>query len=84
MALIPLAAHFDGDFVLKLLPVDTHHTMDEVAAAAAANSVGIHVADQPERTMRVRKQGADAPYERTDTVEKAGLTPTQCIEIYFE
>lgn len=84
MALIPLAAHFDGDFVLKLLPVDTQNTMDEVAAAAAANSVGIHVADQPGRTMRVREQGADTPYDRTETVEKVGLTPMQCIEIYFE
>ncbi|POX38573.1 toluene monooxygenase [Streptomyces sp. Ru73] len=84
MSLIPLAAHVDGDFVLKLVQVDTGHTMDEVAAAAAANAVGIHVPEQPGRTMRVRKQGATAPYARTDTVGKVGLTPTECVEIYFE
>ncbi|MER6877367.1 toluene-4-monooxygenase system B family protein, partial [Amycolatopsis sp. NPDC000673] len=53
MATIPLAVHFDGDFVLKLLPADSEHTMDELAAAAAENSVGIHVPDQPGRTLRV-------------------------------
>ena len=38
MAVVPLAANFEGDFVLKLVPVDSGDTMDEVAAAAAANS----------------------------------------------
>ncbi|SNR75571.1 toluene 4-monooxygenase protein B [Haloechinothrix alba] len=84
MATIPLAANFDGDFVLKLVPVDSENTMDDVAAAAAANSVGIHVADQPGRTLRVKKQGTDTPYARDTTVADSGLEPTECIEIYFE
>jgi toluene monooxygenase system protein B len=84
MALLPLASHFDGDFVIKLLPVDTAHTMDEVAAAAAANAVGIHVAEQPGRTIRVRKQGASQPYPREMTVADSGLEPTECIELYYE
>jgi len=84
MALVPLATHFHGDFVIKLLPVDTENTMDEVAAAAATNAVGIHVPDQPGKTLRVRKQGADAPYERSSTVAASGLEPTECVEIYFE
>ncbi|SFW73147.1 toluene-4-monooxygenase system B family protein [Amycolatopsis australiensis] len=84
MAVVPLAAHFHGDFVLKLLPVETTNTMDEVAAAAAANSVGIHVPGQPGRTLRVRKQGVDAPYARESTVAESGLEPTECIEIYYE
>ncbi|MEV0054560.1 toluene-4-monooxygenase system B family protein [Saccharopolyspora shandongensis] len=84
MAVIPLAANFAGDFVIKLLPVDSGNTMDEVAAAAAANSVGIHVPDQPGRVLRVRKQGAEAPYGRDTTVADAALEPTECVEIYFE
>lgn len=84
MALIPLASHFDGDFVIKLLPVDTENTMDEVAGAAATNAVGIHVAEQPGRTIRVRKQGATDPYPRTMTVADSGLEPTECIELYYE
>ncbi|MBC3190350.1 toluene monooxygenase [Pseudonocardia sp. C8] len=84
MTVIPLATHFHGDFVIKLLPAESTHTMDEVASAAAANAVGIHVPDQPGRTLRVRKQGADTPYPRTTTVADAGLEPTECVEIYFE
>ena len=38
MALFPLTSNFEEDFVLQLLPVDTEHTMDEVAAAAAHHS----------------------------------------------
>lgn len=84
MAIIPLAANFDGDFVIKLLPVDTTNTMDDVAAAAAANSIGIHVADQPGRTLRVRRQGSTTPFDRGATVADSSLEPTECVEIYFE
>ena len=84
MATIPLAVHFDGDFVLKLLPADSEHTMDELAAAAAENSVGVHVPDQPGRTLRVRRQGDAQPFDRASTVSAAGLGPTECVEVYFE
>lgn len=84
MALIPLASHFDGDFVLKLLPVDSENTMDEVAAAAAVNAIGIHIAEQPGRTIRVRKQGAAEPFPRAMTVADSGLEPTECIELFYE
>jgi toluene monooxygenase system protein B len=84
MALIPLASNFDGDFVIKLLPVDTDNTMDEVAAAAAVNAIGIHIAEQPGRTIRVRKQGANEPFPRSMTVADSALEPTECIELYYE
>ncbi|MBB3664483.1 toluene monooxygenase system protein B [Prauserella sediminis] len=84
MATIPLATNFDGDFVLKLLPIDSANTMDELAAAAAENVIGIHVHDQPGKTLRVRKQGAAEPYARATTVAEAALEPTECVEIYFE
>ncbi|WP_409332319.1 toluene-4-monooxygenase system B family protein [Trujillonella humicola] len=84
MALFPISSHFHGDFVLKLVPVDTENTMDEVAAAAAAHSVGIHVPDQPGRTIRARKQGADEPFPRDMTLAQAGLEPTDTVEFYFE
>ena len=47
MALFPLTSNFEEDFVLQLLAVDTDHTMDQVAAAAAHHSVGRRVADRP-------------------------------------
>ena len=52
MALFPLTSNFEEDFVLQLLPVDTDHTMDEVAAAAAHHSVGRRVADRPGHDRR--------------------------------
>lgn len=84
MALIPLVSNFHGDFVLKLLPVDTDNTMAEVAAAAAVNVVGIHVADQPGKRILARKQGAPAPYPADMKLGATGLEPMDCVEFYFE
>lgn len=84
MALFPISSHFHGDFVLKLIPVDTEDNFDAVAAAAAANSVGIHVPDQPGKTIRARKQGAAEPFPRDLTVAESGLEPTDTVEFYFE
>ena len=57
MALFPLTSNFVGDFVLQLVPVDTEHTMDEVAAAAAVHSVGRRVRARPGHILRVRRHG---------------------------
>lgn len=84
MALFPLTSNFEEDFVLQLLPVDTDHTMDEVAAAAAHHSVGRRVADRPGHVMRVRRQGSTEPFPRTMTVVESGLAPMECIEVVWE
>jgi toluene monooxygenase system protein B len=84
MALFPLTAKFQGDFVLQLLPVDTEFSMDQVAAAAAHHSVGRRVAARPGHVMRVRKQGAQTPLSRTTTVADSGLLPMECIEVVWE
>ncbi|ABM93777.1 toluene-4-monooxygenase system B family protein [Methylibium petroleiphilum] len=84
MALFPLTSNFQGDFVLQLLPVDTEHTMDQVAAAAAHHSVGRRVASRPGNVMRVRRQGASEPFPRNTTVATSGLAPMECIEIVWE
>ncbi len=84
MALFPLTSNFQGDFVLQLLPVDTENTMDQVAAAAAHHSVGRRVAPRPGSTMRVRRQGASEPFDRTLTVAQSGLLPMECIEVVWE
>lgn len=83
MALFPISSHFHGDFVLKLVPVDTENTMDEAAAAAAEFSVGIHVVDQPGKVIRARKQGASEPFPRHMTIADSGLEPTDTVEFYF-
>jgi toluene monooxygenase system protein B len=84
MALFPISSHFHGDFVLKLVPVDTENTMAEVAAAAAVHAVGIHVPDQPGKVIRARKQGAAEPYPPSMRLSEAGLDPTDTVEFYFE
>jgi toluene monooxygenase system protein B len=85
MALFPLVSNVAGDFVLQLLPVDTDDTMDQVAEKAAFHSIGRRVPAPPEgSTLRVREQGASAPFDRTVTVASSGLGPMACIEVYAE
>lgn len=84
MALFPLTSNFEEDFVLQLLAVDTEHTMDDVAAAAAHHSVGRRVADRPGHVMRVRRQGSTDPFPRSMTVVESGLAPMECIEVVWE
>lgn len=84
MALFPLTSNFEEDFVLQLLAVDTEHSMDEVAAAAAHHSVGRRVAPRPGQIMRVRRQGSEEPFPRTLKVCDSGLKPMECIEIIWE
>jgi len=84
MSPFPVSSHFHGDFVLKLVPADTEFTMDELAAAAAEHSVGIHVPDQPGKVVRARAQGADQPFPRNMRISESGLEPTDTVEFYFE
>lgn len=84
MTTVPLAILFEGDFVLKLLPVESEDSMDTLAEKASTVTVGIHVADQPDKTIRVRKDGNDEPFPRDMTVEAAGLTPMDGVNLYFE
>ena len=84
MADLPLISNFEGDFVLKLFMTDTESTMAEVAEAAAANCVGVHIAAEPGKTMRVRLQGNEEPFPVDMTASEAGLEPMNCMEVYFE
>ncbi len=84
MALFPISSKFDGDFVLKLVPVDTENTMAEVALAAAEHSVGIHVRDQPGKVIRARAEGATEPFPTDMLLSETGLDPTETVEFYFE
>lgn len=84
MALFPLTSNFEGDFVLQLVAVDTEHTMDEVAAAAAVHSVGRRVRARPDCIMRIRRQGATDFLPRSMKVHESGLKPTETIEIIWE
>ena len=47
MALFPIIARFEGDFVPQLVAVDTEDTFDVIARKAAIHSIGRRL---PERT----------------------------------
>lgn len=83
MALFPISSAFEGDFCLKLVPVDTELTMDEVCAAAAYHSVNRTVAARPGHIVRVRKQGETTFLPRDLKLGDAGLQPLQCLQFLF-
>ena len=83
MALFPVISNFQYDFVLQLVPVDTEHTMDEVAAAAAHHSVGRRVAPQPGKVVRVRRQGASDFFPRQARLHETDIRPMESLEFIF-
>ena len=84
MAAVPLALLFEGDFVVKLLAVDSEDSMDGVAEKARDVTIGVHIADQPGKVIRVRKEGNDQPFPRDVTVADSGLEPMDGVNLYFE
>lgn len=83
MALFPVISNFQYDFVLQLVPVDTDNTMDEVATAAAYHSVGRRVAPQPDKIVRVRRQGASEFFPRQARLHETDIQPMETLEFIF-
>lgn len=83
MALFPIVSNFQYDFVLLLVPVDTENTMDEVAAAAAHHSINRRVAPQPDKVIRVRRQGAEDFYPREARLHETDIKPMETLEFIF-
>lgn len=84
MAQFPFISNFQYDFVLQLVACDTEDDMDKLAEAAAFHSVNRRVRPQPGKTLRVRPQGSDLPFDRKLTVAQAGIKPMTCLEVYYE
>lgn len=83
MALFPIISNFQFDFLLQLVPVDTDNTMDEVCAAAAHHSVGRRVAPQPDKVVRVRRQGATDFFPRQAKLHETDIQPMEALEFIF-
>jgi toluene monooxygenase system protein B len=83
MALFPIISNFQHDFVLLLVPVDTENTMDEVAATAAQHSVGVRVAPQADKVVRVRRQGASDFFQRDMRLGGSDIRPMETLEFIF-
>jgi toluene monooxygenase system protein B len=80
MALFPVQAIFDGDFVVLLVPVDTDDPMRVVAEKVAHHAVGRRVAAQ-DRPMQVRRLGQVLADQTT--IAEASLTPLDVLEVGY-
>jgi toluene monooxygenase system protein B len=80
MALFPVQAIFDGDFVVLLVPVDTDDPMRVVAGKVAHHAVGRRVAGQ-DRPMQVRRLGQVLADDTT--IAEASLMPLDVLEVGY-
>ena len=86
MANLGILSRFVGDAHVKVVNVDTEMSFAEVAEACKVHSVGLHVPDQPRKTLRVRRttETDDAPpFPRGMKVKEAKLGHLDCLDIYF-
>jgi toluene monooxygenase system protein B len=81
MAIIPLQALFEGDFILLLVPVEDQDTMEVVA-----QKIAYHVIDRrlPARDapIQIRYQGAILSQEKT--VAEARIGPMAFVEAFYD
>ncbi len=87
MADLAILSRFQGDAHIKVVDVDTEHTFGKLAELCAEHSIGLHVAPQPGRTLRVRRTTDDddaEPFPRDMKVKDAGIGHLDCLDSYFE
>lgn len=80
MALFPLQAVFEGDFVVLLVPVDDEDPMTVVAEKVAHHAAGRRVAAQT-GPLRVRHASRDLAADAT--VQTAGVGPLDVVEVGY-
>lgn len=80
MALFPVQAIFEGDFVVLLVPVDDADPMTAVAEKAAYHVVDRRVAAQ-DRPMQVQYNGTVLAGD--DTVVTAGVGPMDVLRVGY-
>ena len=87
MSNFPILSRFQYDAHVKVVEADPDQTIDELAGACAYHSVGLHVADQPGKELRVRptSDSDDAPpWPGHLKVSEAGIKFFDCLDIYFD
>ena len=86
MSAFPILSRFQYDCHVKVVEAEPAQSIDDLAAACAYHSIGLHVKTQPGRILRVR-QNSDAddaePWPRELTVAEAGIKYFDSIDIYF-
>jgi toluene monooxygenase system protein B len=84
MTAIPLVVNFEGDFVLQLVGAESGFSMDQLAQAAAAHSVGRRVKPRTTGVLRVSRQDAPEPFPRGQTIADAGLQPMETVVVHWD
>lgn len=80
MALFPLQAVFDGDFVVLVVPVDDEDPMTAIADKVAHHVVG-HRLPAQDRLLRVRHNGSVLPDDAT--VVTASVGPMDVVQVGY-
>ena len=86
MANLGILSRFEGDAHIKVVNVDTEMSFAEVAEACKVHSIGLHVPDQPGKTLHVRRTTDDdsaKPFPATMKVKDANLRHLDCLDVYF-
>jgi hypothetical protein len=86
--MIALLSRFQNDAHVRVIDVESHFTMDQVAVACAAPAVDRQVRHPaPGKPLRVRlttKDDGAAPLARSLTVEQAGFRHYECVDVFVE
>jgi toluene monooxygenase system protein B len=80
MSALPLVAHFRGDILAQLMPVDTDDTMDVVAEKVTYHSIGLRLKPR-DAAKQVIYNGQVLP--QNTTVADAGMGPMDYIEVRY-
>jgi len=84
----PILSRMQYDGHIRVVDVAPDFTMDQVAAACAAYSVGTHLPPpEPGKPLRIRPTTDDdnaAPFPADMTVAGAELQKFDCVDIYIE
>jgi toluene monooxygenase system protein B len=86
MPAFPILSRFQFDCHVKVVEAEPAQSIDDLAAACAYHSIGVHVKDQPGKILRVRPttESDDAePWPRDISVAEAGIKYFDSIDIYF-
>jgi toluene monooxygenase system protein B len=80
MSVVPLVAHWRGDGLPQLMPVEDTDTFDQVAEKVAFHCIGSHMPEQP-NAKQVLYKGSVMPGNHT--VAAAGIGVMDFIEVRY-
>lgn len=88
MGSVALISRLQFDAHTRVIDVESDFTMDQVAEACCAPAVGYQTTHpDPSKPLRIRRTSEDdsnEPLPRTTTVEQAGFTHFEMVDVYVD